>query len=229
MELGQGATIIDFAYAIHTGLGNQAHAAYVNDVFYPLNKPLNDGDQVRVVKKVNAQPQRAWLDDDLGYIATNYARSHARRWFRRLPGHRAIAEGQALVQTELNILGFPDFSHEEIAQSFGYEAPEQLYYAVGRADVLPTAVAIHVLEYKWDTGPARNLDNMILTDTGEEVVITKSPTRRLAPVGTCQPRPREPILGFMRKDGGLTCIKALSPAAPERGRTVKLGLGRDNP
>ena len=69
VELGQGATIIDFAYAIHTGLGNQAHAAYVNDVFYPLNKPLKDGDQVRIVKKVKAQPQRAWLDDDLGYIA----------------------------------------------------------------------------------------------------------------------------------------------------------------
>ncbi len=226
VELGQGATIIDFAYAIHTGLGNQAHAAYVNDVFYPLNKPLKDGDQVRIVKKMRAQPQRAWLDDDLGYIATNYARSHARRWFRRLPTHRALAEGKELIQTELNILGFPDFPHDEIAESFGYEDVQQLYYAVGRADVLPTAVATRVLEYKWDTGPARNVDNLISTDTGEEFVITKSPTGRLRLCGTCQPRPRDQILGFMRKDGGITVHKKRCHLLrPERGRVLKLGWG----
>jgi GTP diphosphokinase / guanosine-3',5'-bis(diphosphate) 3'-diphosphatase len=224
VELGQGATIIDFAYAIHTGLGNQTHAAYVNDTYFPLNKPLKDGDQVRIVKKARAQPQRAWLDDDLGYITTNYARSHARRWFRRLSTHRAILEGQDLVQTELGILGYPDFSHQEIAEAFGYEETQQLYYAVGRAEVLPTAVANRVLEYKWGTGPARSLDVMVQTGDDEEVVITKSPTRRLRLCGTCQPRPPHQIEGFMRKDGGITVHRnRCHLLRAERGRIVKLG------
>jgi GTP diphosphokinase / guanosine-3',5'-bis(diphosphate) 3'-diphosphatase len=226
VELGQGATVIDFAYAIHTGLGSQTHAAYVNDMYYPLNKPLKDGDQVRIVKKMRAQPQRAWLDDDLGYIATNYARSHARRWFRRLPSHQAIAEGEALIQTELNILGFPDFAHEEIATSFGFEEVQQLYYAVGRAEVLPTAVATQVLENQWLKGTGRNKDALLHTDTGEAYIITKSPTSRLRLCGTCQPRPREAIIGFMRRDGGITVHnKSCHLLRLERGRVLKLGWG----
>ncbi|MEZ4643062.1 MAG: TGS domain-containing protein [Chloroflexota bacterium] len=96
IELRQGATPIDFAYAIHTGLGDQCYAAYVNEVLHPLNKPLRDGDRVRIVKSVRAEPQRAWLDEDLGYIQTNYARSHARRWFRRLSHDMAILHGRNL-------------------------------------------------------------------------------------------------------------------------------------
>ena len=226
VELGQGATVVDFAYAIHTGLGNQTHAAYVNDAYYPLNKPLKDGDQVRIVKKSRAQPQRSWLDDDLGYIATNYARSHARRWFRRLPAQRAIDQGRVLVQTELNILGYPDFSHQELAEALEFAAPEQLYYAVGRAEVLPTAVANRVLEYKWGTGPGRSVDVQIRTETDGEVFITKSPTRRLRLCGTCHPRPPQQIVGFMRRDGGLTVHKERCHLLrAERGRVVKLGWG----
>jgi GTP pyrophosphokinase len=95
--LPQGATPIDFAYAIHTGLGEQCDAAWVNGTLYPLNKPLKDGDQVEIVKKQRTQPQRAWLDEDLGYIATNYARYHARRWFRRLKPAQAVAQGRQLL------------------------------------------------------------------------------------------------------------------------------------
>lgn len=226
LELAQGATIIDFAYAIHTGLGNQTHAAYVNNQFYPLNKPLQDGDQVRVVKKARAQPQRAWLDDDLGYIATNYARSHARRWFRRLSAQRAISEGKELVQTELGILGYPDFSHQELAEAFDFEEAKQLYHAVGRAEVLPTAVANRVLEYKWGTGSGRRLDIQVHTDSDGEVIITNSPRRRLRLCGTCLPRPPHQILGFMRKDGGITVHnKRCHLLRAERGRVVKLGWG----
>lgn len=226
VELPLGATAIDFAYAIHTGLGNQTHAAYVNDIYFSLNKPLSDGDQVRIVKKGRAQPQRAWLDDDLGYIATNYARSHARRWFRRLAAQRAISDGRALVQTELGILGYPDFSHEELAEAFDFAGPEHLYYAVGRADVLPTAVANRVLEHKWGTGPGRSPDVQIHTESDGELIITKSPTRRLRLCGTCQPRPQQQIVGFIRRDGGITVHKERCHLLrTERGRLVKLGWG----
>ena len=66
-------------------LGDQCQAAYVNEMLSPLNRQLRDGDMVRIIKNFRAEPQREWLDEDLGYLSTNYARSHARRWFRRLP------------------------------------------------------------------------------------------------------------------------------------------------
>jgi len=224
VELGQGATPIDFAYAIHTGLGNQAHAAYVNDLFYPLNKPLSDGDQVRIVKKMRAQPQRAWLVEDLGYITTNYARSHARRWFRRLPLHRAIFEGKQLVQDELNLLGIPDFPHEDVAALFEFDDVQNLYHALGRAERLPTEVSLYVLERIWGEGPGRNLDNLVQDIDGEQFIITKSPTKRINLCGVCQPHPRDSILGYMRKDGRITVHKKnCHLLRPERGRVVKLG------
>jgi guanosine-3',5'-bis(diphosphate) 3'-pyrophosphohydrolase len=224
IDLGQGATPIDFAYAIHTGLGNQTHAAYVNDLFYPLNKALEDGDQVRIVKKMRAQPQRAWLVEDLGYIATNYARAHARRWFRRLPVHRAISEGKQLVQDELDILGVPDFSHSDVAELFEFNDVQELYHTVGRAELLPTEVALRVLERIWGGAPGRNLDYLVHDIDGEEFIITKSPTNRINLCGTCHPRPRDSIFGYMRKDGGITVHKKnCHLLRPERGRVVKLG------
>jgi GTP pyrophosphokinase len=224
IDLGQGATPIDFAYAIHTGLGNQTHAAYVNDLFFPLNKSLHDGDQVRIVKKMRAQPQRAWLVEDLGYMTTNYARAHARRWFRRLPVHRAIFEGKQLVQDELDILGLPDYSHLEVAALFELKDVQELYHMVGRAELLPTEVALLVLERVWGSGPGRNLDYLVHDVDGEEFIITKSPTKRINLCGTCQPRARDFIFGYMRKDGGITVHKKnCHLLRPERGRVVKLG------
>lgn len=224
IDLGQGATPIDFAYAIHTGLGNQTHAAYVNDLFFPLNKSLRDGDQVRIVKKMKAQPQRAWLVEDLGYMTTNYARAHARRWFRRLPHHLAIFEGKQLVQDELDILGMPDFSHLEVAALFEFEDVQELYHMVGRAELLPTEVALLVLERVWGSGPGRNLDYLVHDVDGEEFIITKSPTKRINLCGTCKPRARDFIFGYMRKDGGITVHKKnCHLLRPERGRVVKLG------
>ncbi len=228
VELPQGATPIDFAYAIHTGLGNQCHAAYVNESLRPLNKPLNDGERVHIVKKLRAQPQRAWLDEDLGYLATNYSRSHARRWFRRLTLEEAISQGKQLLQYELDMLGFQDYSHEKIAESFKYQDTQELYHSLGRAEILPTVVATRVLEDKWDQEPVRDLDNIVYSYQGEKFIITDANYRNLRICGSCEPRPRDQIVGFVRVDRGVTVHKeSCHTLHPERlsGRLLKLGWG----
>lgn len=227
-ELPEGATPIDFAYAIHTGLGDQCYAAFVNDELYPLNKPLADGDRVRIVKKLRAQPQRAWLDEDLGYIVTNYARHHARRWFRRLSEHRAVTQGEQLLQNELDMIGFPQYHHGRIAQMFSFETTVGLYHDLGRAELLPTTVALRIIEEKWTEGPAHPLDNEVLADNGARFVITNADGRDLRLCGTCRPRPPDAIVGFLRRDGGVTVHKkGCHTLNPERmwGRMLKLGWG----
>ncbi len=228
-ELPQGATPIDFAYAIHTGLGEQCYAALVNDEMHPLNKPLRDGDQVRIVKKIRAQPQRAWLDEDLGYIFTDYARHHARRWFRRLSSEQAVAEGQQILETELRMLGFPEYDHTRIAEMFGYSHTQTLYHDLGRADLLPTTVALSILDEKWTLGTARALDNEVWGNDRERYVVMNADGRNLRLCSTCQPRPPGVIIGFVRKDGGVTVHSRNCPTLqPERmwGRVLKLGWGQ---
>lgn len=228
IELPQGATPIDFAYAIHTEVGNQCQAAYVNEQRYPLNRPLRDGDRVRIVKASWARPHRTWLDEDLGYIATSTARSHVRRWFRRLPKDVAVAEGRRLLHDELLMLGIAKLEHPAVATLLGMENGIELYYALGRAELLPTSVTTRVLAADWERKPLRSVGNLVHAENGQEYVVTNSSGRKLRLCLACNAHPGDVIVGFMRADGGVTVHKeschTLRPD-PLADRTIKLAWG----
>jgi GTP diphosphokinase / guanosine-3',5'-bis(diphosphate) 3'-diphosphatase len=228
IELPQGATPIDFAYAIHTEVGNQCQAAYVNEQRHPLNRALRDGDRVRIIKASWARPHRTWLDEDLGYIATSTARSHVRRWFRRLPKNVAIAEGRRLLQDELRMLGIAEVAHDEVAVMLGQESPAELYHLLGRAELLPTTVATRILAADWEREPLRNVGNLVCAENGQEYLITNSSGRKLRLCLACNAHPGDVILGFIRADGGVTVHKeschTLRPD-PLADRTIKLAWG----
>lgn len=231
IELARGSTPIDFAYAIHTGLGNQCQAAKVNEMLSPLNRILRNGDRVQVIKGLRAEPQRVWLDEDLGYLGTNYARSHARRWFRRLPQEMADSQGKQLLQAELRMLGLPRHSHLAVAAYFGYHSIENLYHAIGRAELLPTVVATRVLDEKWTEEPARNLDNTVIAPSGEKYIITNANGRHLHLCATCEPRLRDNIVGYLRKNGNVTVHREGCHSLRANrtiGRLLKLGWGEVN-
>lgn len=229
IELPFGATPLDFAYAIHTGLGDQCGTAYVNNNIYPLNKPLSNGDRIKIVKKVRARPYRDWLDEDLGYLTTQYARNHALKWFRRLTEKEAIDQGRTLLLKELNMLGMSEYSHEAIAEFFGYSSRAELYYMIGRAELLTTVVATRILDNKWADGPARNLDNIVYAPNGESFTIAGADDRDLRLCGTCQPRPGDKITGFVRHDGGVTVHNVECHSLRSNrtvGRQIKLRWGQ---
>ncbi|NCF66766.1 MAG: RelA/SpoT family protein [Chloroflexi bacterium] len=228
IELAQGSTPIDFAYAIHTELGDQCQAAKVNEMLSPLNRILRNGDLVQIIKGLRAEPQREWLDEDLGYLGTNYARSHARRWFRRLPKEKVDIQGKQLLQAELRMLGLPRHSHLAVARSFGYKGTENLYHAIGRAELLPTVVATRVLAKKWTEEPVRNLDNMVTAPRGEKYIVTNANGRYLRLCATCEPRPRDNIVGYLRRNGSVTVHREgchSLRANRTTGRLLKLGWG----
>ena len=232
VEIAQGATPIDFAYAIHTGLGNQCYAAYVNDSLHPLNKPLKNGDHVRIVKKIRAQPKRAWLDQDLGYIKTNYAMTNARRWFRKLSAEKATYQGKSLLESELKMLGLQDTPHHHVAKLFDYHQLQQFYFEIGRAELLPTVVVTRLIEEVWKKdAPTRHLDTILHTNHGEQLTVKNADNRELKRCGACKPRPPQSIIGYIRKGGGVTvheegCHKL--PIEPGIGRILKLEWGDEN-
>jgi len=230
IELPLGATPVDFAFAIHSEVGNQCLIAYVNEQPKSLNQALNDGDQVRIVKSGWARPQRTWLDEDLGYLATTQARSRVRRWFRRLPDELALAEGRKILIDELVMLGLEDFEHDELAERLGYENPDELFHALGKAELLPTELATKVLTWKWHQEPKRNIGSLVRTTGGQEFVVTNSGGRKLRLCLSCQARPGDKIVGFLRADGGVTVHKedcyTLRPD-PMSDRTIRLNWSRE--
>lgn len=232
-ELPKGSTALDFAYAIHTELGNQCVAATVNRLPFPLNKMLHNGDTVYIERSSRAQPHRAWVDEDLRYIYTNYARSKAKRWFRRLSEPEALAQGEQLVSHELEMLGLSDYPHEAIARSLKLAGTRELYHQVGRAELSPTDLSTQIMADNWEQGPSHQLDTVVTTDEGSRYVITGADTYRVQLCSTCAPRPRDPIVGFLRKDGGVTVhregCRALNTSrqrADGLHRQLKLGWGQ---
>lgn len=104
LEMPAGATVLDFAYHIHTDLGNHCRGAKVNGVFVPLTTKLKNGDQVEVITRPNATPSRDWLHDS-AYVVTASARGKIKQWFRRLDRDQNVSGGRELVEKELKRLG----------------------------------------------------------------------------------------------------------------------------
>ncbi|MDT8305649.1 MAG: HD domain-containing protein [Anaerolineae bacterium] len=226
-ELPKGATPLDFAYTIHSEVGAKCRMAFVNEEPTALNAPLADGDRVRIVKKGDA-PQRIWLDEDLGFLTTNKARARVRRWFRRLPVGTAISEGKRLLKDELEMLGLADLAVETVAEWLDYDSPTNLYHALGRADVLPTALSTRVLEETWEQGPRRNIGSVVTSEEGERFIIIDASGHRLRLCRTCRPRPNDELIGIARGSQRVTIHRVgcrMLPLDPRAERTLKFSWG----
>ncbi|MDN5567022.1 MAG: HD domain-containing protein, partial [Psychrobacter sp.] len=103
-ELPKGATVLDFAYYVHTQVGNSAQAARVNQRYVPLTYQLKTGEQVEIITKSSREPNRDWLVASLGYIHTNRARSKLRQWFNKQDRDKNIEIGRRMLGRELERL-----------------------------------------------------------------------------------------------------------------------------
>ncbi|MDF2418971.1 RelA/SpoT family protein [Acinetobacter beijerinckii] len=100
-ELPRGSTVLDFAYHVHTEVGNKCYAARVNQRYVPLTYTLKTGEQVEILTKKDREPNRDWLVNSLGYIKTGRARDKLRHWFRQQDRSKNVDVGRELLNKEL--------------------------------------------------------------------------------------------------------------------------------
>lgn len=112
LELPQGATAIDFAYAVHTDLGNHCVGCYINRRLSSLSEPLQSGETVRIITSSNAQPNPVWLD----FVVTGKARSNIRHVLKSHRHNESVAWGQRLLNKALLGIGssLDDISQQQI-------------------------------------------------------------------------------------------------------------------
>ncbi|PRO34600.1 GTP pyrophosphokinase [Acinetobacter baumannii] len=103
-ELPRGSTVLDFAYHVHTEVGNKCYAARVNQRYVPLTYTLKTGEQVEILTKKDREPNRDWLVNSLGYIKTARARDKLRHWFRQQDRSTNLEVGRELLNKELSRL-----------------------------------------------------------------------------------------------------------------------------
>lgn len=105
VELPKGASVLDFAYYVHTEVGNRTQGARVNQRYVPLTYQLKTGEQVEIITKHSREPNRDWLIASLGYINTSRARGKLRQWFNRQDRDKNIETGRHILTKELGRIG----------------------------------------------------------------------------------------------------------------------------
>ncbi len=133
IDLPAGSTAVDFAYRIHTDIGNHCYGVNVNGVPRPLNRPLETGQVVEILTSPDAIPQRAWLDPELGYARTTRVRKSIQSFFREEQYEDNVEAGKAWLEEECRRLEI-DLDAEELAVQNNYSTVDQFYIAISVGD-----------------------------------------------------------------------------------------------
>ena len=135
VELGNGATPLDFAYRVHTEIGHCCRGAKVNGRIVPLTYQLETGQQVDILTAKEAEPSREWLRPDLGYLKTSRARAKVRHWFKQRDRAHNIVTGRSLLEREFKRLALTSLDYKAVADEINHLSVEDMYAAVGAGDI----------------------------------------------------------------------------------------------
>ncbi len=144
VELPIGATAVDFAYAVHTDIGNRCVGARVDRKPYPLSKPLETGQSVEIITSTGGKPNANWLN----YVVTSRAIMGIRNFLKRQQQSEAVALGKRLLSSALGEVKLESIAPERIEQVLKngtQQTLEELYSDIGLGNQLPIAVARRLL------------------------------------------------------------------------------------
>ncbi|MDR0577947.1 MAG: bifunctional (p)ppGpp synthetase/guanosine-3',5'-bis(diphosphate) 3'-pyrophosphohydrolase [Candidatus Accumulibacter sp.] len=212
LALPRGATVVDFAYAVHTDIGHRCVAARVDHELIPLSTELANGNQVEIITAPYANPNPAWL----GYVKTSRARSRIRQFLRGAQQASAASLGKKMLEQELRALGMTPAKvsaavWERVIHESGEKTRQDLYSNVGLGRSLAAVVAHRLAEHH-EAAPQAKVATPLLIRGTEGMAI------QLA--SCCQPIPGDPIIGLLRKDEGLRIHTHTCPAV-RRSRSIE--------
>ncbi|WP_436664291.1 RelA/SpoT family protein [Alicyclobacillus acidoterrestris] len=220
IELPAGSVPIDFAYRIHTAIGNRCIGAKVNGKMVPLDYRLRTGDIVEVVtSKHSYGPSRDWLK----IVQSSQAKSKIRQWFKREKREENIARGRELIEKEIvrqrldpkQLMNTPFLT--EALHKFSFTKEEDLFAALGYGGMSAAQVVTRLVEAHKKTLDEKPLDSLSLTsktqqkpsDTGVRVKGVDNLLIRFA--RCCHPVPGDEIVGFVTRGRGVSVHRTDCP------------------
>ncbi len=203
--LPKRATVLDFAYAIHSDVGNHCVMARVDRRIVPLRTRLYNGQTVEIVTSPDAQPNPAWLE----FVTTGRARSNIRSYLKKLRGREAIDLGRRLLGRALAAYGttLDDIDNarlEEVLSEYRLERPEQLYEDVGLGNRPAVLVASRLVDD--ERSPARGA-----ADDGNRLAIQGTEGMVVGYARCCRPVPGDAITAVFNRGKGLVVHQQVCP------------------
>ncbi len=229
IDLPAGATPIDFAYHVHTEVGNRCRGAKVNGKLVTLDYTLKTGDQVEILAAKQGGPSRDWLNSSLGLVRTQRAKSKIRAWFKHQDREQNLVQGKAMLDKELRRLGMNDVDLEKISRDFDFKNAEDLYVAIGCGDI-GTGKIVNKLS---DNNPRK--DPLLMLHQPRD---TKANDKAVSVLGLkgllttfarcCNPAPGDEIIGYITRGRGATIHRQDCPnilRLKDRERIIKVTWG----
>lgn len=229
--LPKGATPVDFAYHVHTDLGHRCRGAKVDGVMVPLNYPLQNAQQVEIISVKEGGPSRDWLNNALGYLKSQRARSKARQWFKNKEIKITLAQGRVIVEKALQHQGVVAIGLDEFAVKFNFTKLNDFFVAVANGDISSHQLRV-ALSGKTDsatTKPDSLVNKKTIARPGSphiagNILIVGIDKLLTVLAKCCKPAPPDPIIGFVTKRGrgiaihrqGCSSLSHLSSEAIER-------------
>ena len=236
IELPTGATPVDFAYQVHTDLGHRCRGARVDGVMVPLNTHLATGQTVEIITTKSGGPSRDWLNPQLAYLASQRSRAKVRAWFNAIDIQQRIAQGQGMLEKELQRLGKTATNLEHLAQQLGFACADDLYVAIAKDEFglrqVGTAFEVPQPEVEVELAALNRTsraDSAVHAGkSGVLVVGVDSLLTQLAKC--CRPAPPDLISGFVTRGRGVSihrrdCKSFLALAERERERVIDVTWG----
>lgn len=212
VELAQGATPVDFAYALHTDLGHRCRGARVDGALVPLTTPLRSGQTVEIVAAKEGGPSRDWLNAELGYLRSPRARAKVRAWFNQIAQQETIAKGRAQVERLLQREGKTSLSLQALAEGLGFRTADELFERVGKDEFSQRQIEAYLRAAA--SAPASEEPVQLANGAASQ----KNPSGQVLVVGMgslltqlaacCKPAPPDAIGGFVTREKGVTVHRA---------------------
>ena len=195
VELPTGATAVDFAYAVHTDVGNACVACRINGRLAPLSQPLLSGQKVTIMTAQGAQPNPNWLN----FAVSGKARSAIRHFLKSQRHHQSIALGRRLLSKafsdlQLNFESLSEDLQQKLLADTKVESLDVLLEEIGLGNRLAASVA-KLLKHDSDIKPRASSNAPITIDSAEGMMISFA--------RCCRPIPGDPIIGHISSGKGL--------------------------
>ncbi|RYY02869.1 MAG: bifunctional GTP diphosphokinase/guanosine-3',5'-bis pyrophosphate 3'-pyrophosphohydrolase [Gammaproteobacteria bacterium] len=195
VELPTGATAVDFAYAVHTDVGNACVACRINGRLAPLSQPLLSGQKVTIMTAQGAQPNPNWLN----FTVSGKARSAIRHFLKNQRHHQSIALGRRLLgkafsDLQMNFDSLTEEQHQKLVFDSKVESLDALLEEIGLGNRVASSAA-KLLKPDTDIKPRASSNSPITIDSAEGMMISFA--------RCCRPIPGDPIIGHISSGKGL--------------------------
>ena len=233
-DLVKGATPLDFAYAIHTEVGHRCRGAKVDGHIVPLTYQLKSGQRVEILTAKHGEPNRSWLDQNLGYLKSSHAINKVKAWFKQQNHEKNLQDGKAILEKIQQSLDLGNIDLDKLTRRFHLNRQEDLLIQIGRGDIsqMQLSGALEIPEQTDFRQVLKTRPAQKIADT-ENIFVQGVGNIKTQIASCCRPVPGDHIVGYITQGKGVAvhrqdCKNLLNHSEENQERLIDVNWGKES-